>query len=100
MRDAQEMNLSHLLGARTANRWTGRGRQPRTTHGQHPALSILTSMLKIYPERDPQKGQRGSSPSRWRAITVLKVVIEYGLCRSGRRRRTARPEAFRRLGDV
>src|SRR4051812_36352953 len=42
--------------------------------------------------RDPQNGQCGSCPSRYRAIINLSVVIETGLCLSGRTRRPARLE--------
>jgi hypothetical protein len=48
------------------------------------------------PERNPQKGQWGSWASSSRAIVILKVAIEFGLCRSGRTRRAARPEGRRR----
>ena len=39
--------------------------------------------------------------SKNRAITMLNVAIEFGLCRSGRTRRAAQPEArWRQMGGV
>ena len=45
----------------------------------------------------PQKGQRGKCPRSWRAIAIRNVAIEWGLCRSGRRRSPSRTEVRRRL---
>src|SRR5262245_35990251 len=50
------------------------------------------------PEREPQKGHVAILPIRRCARITRRVVIELGLCRSGRMRRTAGPEFRWRLG--
>jgi hypothetical protein len=54
--------------------------------------------IENYPDGIPHSGQRGRQVTSWRAITARIVVIERGLCRSGRRR-TAGPEAGRKFGS-
>jgi len=44
------------------------------------------------PDEDPQQGQCGSCRSSRRARIIRSVAIEYGLCRSGRMRRSAGAE--------
>src|SRR6478736_3901694 len=44
------------------------------------------------------ESESGLGPIRSRARTILKVVIERGLCRSGRTRRATRPEVWGRFG--
>jgi hypothetical protein len=44
-------------------------------------------------------GTLGSSPIRWRAMMIRIVAIECGLCRSGRTRGAARPEALPNMPD-
>jgi hypothetical protein len=65
-----------------------------------PATCVVEadSDAEDQPERDPQKGHGAIPLNRCRAKTILKVVIERGLCRSGRTRGATRPEAWRRLG--
>ena len=52
-------------------------------------------ILLCYKNEALQKGQRESCLSRWRAMAMRSVAIEWGLCRSGRTRRASRPEVAR-----
>jgi hypothetical protein len=66
-----------------------------------PAQSRVTRaplVLLCYKRKTPQKGQRESCASSTRAIFIRRVVMEAGLCRSGRTR-TARSEGRRDFGD-
>jgi hypothetical protein len=65
-----------------------------------PATCVIEADIDAedQPERDPQKGHLGILASKHRAMAILSEVIERGLCRSGRTRRTTRPEVWRRLG--
>jgi hypothetical protein len=57
-------------------------------------LVILKTLLVLlcYKRRTQQTGQQGSCWSRNLASLIRSVAIEYGLCRSARTRRAARPE--------
>ena len=54
-------------------------------------------VLLCYKRNDPQKGHHGSCARRCRAMVMRRVVIDCGLCRSGRTR-AARPEVRRKAG--
>src|ERR1051325_8459683 len=53
-----------------------------------PATCVVDADIDAedQPERNPQRGYGGTPPIRRRAKAILKVVIERGLCRSGRTR--------------
>jgi hypothetical protein len=55
-------------------------------------------VLLCYNLWTPQNGHRQSRRSRERARMMRKVVMECGLCRSGRMR-TSGPEVAREFGD-
>ena len=72
-----------------------RGDQMDNKNGQIPHRRIV---LLCYKRKTPQKGQRETCASSTRAIFIRRVVMEAGLCRSGRTR-TARSEGRRDFGD-
>jgi hypothetical protein len=65
-----------------------------------PATGVVEADIDAedQPERDRRRGTEQIPPNRCRAKTILKVVMDRGLCRSGRTRRTARPEVRRWFG--
>ena len=63
------------------------------------ALRDVAALQRQAARHGEATGRFATRPSRWRARIILRVVIEPGLCRSGRTRRTAGPEVRWRFGD-